>query len=661
MPKMDRASDDALIVFTPSGRRGRFPVGTGVLDAARGLGVDIDSVCGGRGLCGHCQIAVSAGAFPKFGLTSAAEHLSPKGDVETTFADRNGLAPERRLACVAAALADVVIDVPQESQVHKQVVRKRAEARAIDIDPVMRLHFVTLKPPRLDDQASDRARLENALAADWGLTDLDWDLSALHALSAALREDNWQATVLVRNSRQVVGVLPGLRDRLFGLAIDVGTTTIAVHLCDLASGSVEAAIGAMNPQIRFGEDVMSRISFVQLNPDQAAAPTSIVRDAINQLAKQAATAAGVTPADIVEATFVGNPTMHHLLLGLNPLQLGSVPFPLVTDSAVTVSAHALDLDLHPGARCYVLPCIAGHVGADTAGVILSEAPHQSDALMLTVDIGTNAEIVLGDKRGLVACSCPTGPAFEGAQISCGQRAAPGAIERVRIDRDTLVPRFKVIGCDLWSDDPAFAEAVATLGVTGICGSGIVEAVAEMVLAGIVAPSGLVDGRGRQDHPHIVPTGRSFAYRLHDGPPAMLITQHDVRAIQLAKAALQASIRLLMEQIGATVVDRIVLTGAFGTYIDPFHAMVLGMIPECDPTRVDAAGNAAGTGARIALLNRAARGEIETLARAVEKVETAAAPQFQDYFVAAMAFAPTVVAVERDNAGAESPAPASMRT
>jgi uncharacterized 2Fe-2S/4Fe-4S cluster protein (DUF4445 family) len=442
----------------------------------------------------------------------------------------------------------------------------------------------------------------------------------------------------VRAARSVVGVWPGFHDRALGLAIDVGTTTIAAHLCDLASGAVVASVGAMNPQIRFGEDVMSRLSFVQLNPDDAQAPTAAVRAAINRLAAEAAAEAGAEAGDILEMAIVGNPTMHHLLLGLDPSSLGQAPFTLVTDAALSVAARDLCLALHPAASAYVLPCIAGHVGADAAGVLLSEAPHRSDAMTLIVDIGTNAEIMLGNRERLLACSSPTGPAFEGAQISCGQRAAPGAIERVRIDRATLAPRFKVIGCDAWSDEPGFARDVAGVGVTGICGSGIVEAVAEMYLAGIVTRSGLVDGAGAGDArcPYVVPCDKAFGYQLHPGPPAIRISQHDVRAIQLAKAALYAGTRLLMDHMAVESVDRIVLSGAFGSYIDARYAMALGMIPDCDPSKVSAAGNAAGTGARIALLNKAARREIESLARRVEKVDTAGAKRFQDYFVAAMA-------------------------
>jgi uncharacterized 2Fe-2S/4Fe-4S cluster protein (DUF4445 family) len=392
----------------------------------------------------------------------------------------------------------------------------------------------------------------------------------------------------------------------------------------------------MNPQIRFGEDLMSRVSYVMLHPGSVQELTRAVRGCLNGLVAELTADAGFGPADVLEVTLVGNPIMHHLALGIDPTQLGGAPFTLATDLALRLRAADLELGVHPGARAYVLPCVAGHVGADTAGVLLAEAPHLRDEVSLLVDVGTNAEIVLGGRDRLLAASSPTGPAFEGAQISGGQRAAPGAIERVRIDRGTLEPRVRVIGTQAWSHEPAFAGTT----VTGICGSGIIEAVAELYLAGVLKADGALDGSAAVRTPRVVPDGRTFAYVLHDAAeqrgPRLLITQNDVRQVQLAKAALQAGCRLLMDRLGVDAVDRVRLAGAFGAHIDPVHALVLGMVPDCDPDRVSSAGNAAGTGARIALLNRAARGEIEALVRRVEKVETAVEPRFQEHFVEAMA-------------------------
>ena len=640
------AEGEALVIFTPSGRRGRVPRGTRVLDAARRLGVDLDSVCGGRGICSKCQVAPAFGDFPKHGLRSAADALSAWNAVEARYAEKRGLAAGRRLGCQARIEGDVVIDVPPESQVHRQVVRKRAEARAIVMDPAVRPFYVEVAEPDMHEPSGDFERLCRALEAQWGIGAVEASLPVLARLQPALRQGGWTITCVIHREGEtgparLLEVWPGFREGpLLGLAIDLGSTTIAGHLCDLATGEVLASAGLMNPQIRFGEDLMSLVSWAMMNPGGAAEMTEAVRDALGALARAAAAEAGVSPDAIFEAVIVGNPVMHHLLLGIDPVELGQAPFALAAAGALRFGAAEIGLGLHAEARVYVLPCIAGHVGADAAAVALSEAPDRSDELMLVVDVGTNAEILLGDRSRILACSSPTGPAFEGAQIAFGQRAAPGAIERVEIDPVTKVPRFRVIGCELWSDAPGFAEAVGATGITGICGSGIIEAIAEMRMAGLVDASGLIGSAEQTGSERSVPEGRTHAYLLHDGSaaggPRILVTQGDVRAIQLAKSALYAGARLLMDRMGVDDVARVVLAGAFGAHISPKHAMVLGMIPDCGIGQVSSAGNAAGTGARIALLNAAARHEVEALVRRIEKVETAIEPQFQAHFVAANA-------------------------
>ena len=637
MAEGSRSRSGAQVVFTPSGRRGRFPAGTKVLDAARALGVDLDSVCGGRGICGRCQIVQSIGEFPKHGIDSRADHLSEFGPIEQRYHEKRApLTPGRRLGCSTRIRGDVVIDVPPDSQVHRQVVRKRAEVHAIQVDPVVRLHFIEVAPPDMHEPAGDLRRVGTALREEWGVEDVRCDLAVLGTLQTALRAGGWQVTAAVHGGRDLIAVWPGFRDRAYGAAVDVGSTTIAAHLCDLTSGAVLASAGAMNPQIRFGEDLMSRVSYVMMHPGGEREMTAAVRTAIRELLHEAAAQGGTSPEEILDVTLVGNPIMHHLLLGLSPVELGQAPFALAVDGAVGLEADALALGLHPGARAYVLPCVAGHVGADTAGVILSEAPYQRDEVSLVVDVGTNAEIVLGSRERMLAASSPTGPAFEGAQISCGQRAAPGAVERVRIDPETLEPRYRIIGNEAWSDAPGFVGAGAGAAVTGICGSGIIEVVAEMYLAGIVDEDGVILPGGAARSDRIVEDGRTFAYVLHRGEVELRVTQNDVRAIQLAKAALYAGVRLLMDRLGVERVDRIRLAGAFGSHIDVKYAMVLGLVPDCALEHVTSAGNAAGTGARIALLDRGARPEIERVVRRIEKVETAVEPRFQAHFVEAMA-------------------------
>ncbi|HXW09803.1 MAG TPA: ASKHA domain-containing protein [Steroidobacteraceae bacterium] len=626
-----------LVVFMPSGKRGHFPIGTPLLTAARQLGVDIDSVCGGRAICGRCQVLVAEGEFAKHGVRSHAASLSPRSGTEQRYETRRGLAEGRRLSCQARIEGDLVVDVPPESQVHRQVVRKAAEARDIELYPLVKLHYVEVAEPDMHDPTGDLQRLEAALEREWQLRDLDCDLSVLQRLQPVLRQGQWKVTAAVHDASRIVAVWPGFHETVHGLAVDVGSTTIAAHLCNLVTGEVVASAGRMNPQIRYGEDLMSRVSYSMMNPGGAAQMTQVVREALSDIARELAATAGVECDSILEVTLVGNPIMHHLVLGIDPVELGGAPFALAIDRAVTLTAAELGIALHPSARVYALPCIAGHVGADAAGVILAERPDLADEMTLLVDVGTNAEIVLGDRRRLVACSSPTGPAFEGAQISCGQRAAPGAIERVRIDRATLEPRFQVIGSELWSDEPGFADAVGSPGVTGVCGSGIIEVIAGMYLAGIITQDGSFDGSLASRSPRVVPDGRTFSYVLHeDAHRTLAITQNDVRAIQLAKAALMAGIRLLMERLGVTTVDRIRLAGAFGAHIDVKYAMVLGMIPDCDLSKVTSAGNAAGTGARIALLDSRSRATIEALVRQVEKIETAIEPRFQKHFVEAMA-------------------------
>ncbi len=640
---------DPLVIFTPSGKRGRFPVGTPVLTAARQLGVDLDSVCGGRGICSKCQITPSYGEFSKHGVTVAEGALSEWNEVEARYDRIRGLKQGRRLGCQARLQGDIVIDVPAESQVHKQVVRKAATVRDITMDPATHLHYVEVAEPDMHSPSGDLERLKDALARDWQIdtANLRIDLPVLSKLQPALRKGKWAVTVALHKGHadrheRILDIWPGFYEgRLYGLAIDLGSTTIAAHLCDLRNGEVKASAGIMNPQIRFGEDLMSRVSYAMMNPGGDKEMTRAVRDALNALTVEIATEAEIDPAQIMEAVFVCNPVMHHLLLGIDPVELGQAPFALATSDAMSLDARELDLDaMNAAARIYLLPCIAGHVGADCAAVALSEEPYKSEDLVLIVDVGTNAELLLGDKRRVLACSSPTGPAFEGAQISSGQRAAPGAIERVEIDPVTKEPRFKVIGSDLWSTDEGFSQATATTGITGICGSGIIEAVAEMRAAGLVDPGGLNGSAEQTGTPRMIPEGRTHSYVLHDataeGGALISVTQGDIRAIQLAKSALYAGARLLMDELGVDKVDRVVLAGAFGAHISPKHAMILGMIPDVPLDRVFSAGNAAGTGARIALCNRAARAGIEATVREIHKVETAIEPRFQEHFVAANA-------------------------
>ena len=543
----------------------------------------------------------------------------------------------RRLACQCKIEDDLVIDVPATSQVHIQLVRKAADNRVIDLRPPVRLCFIEVREPDMHEPSGDLRRVIEALEAQWPdrvSGPVSCDLHVLQQLQMALRKGKWTVTIALRAGCQIVAVWPGLKHQILGAAVDVGSTTMSAHICDMNDGTVLASTGIMNPQIRFGEDLMSRVSYGIMNEGGAAEMTKAVCEGLQQLIAGGAEQAGCTTDDVLEVVLVGNPVMHHLLLGIDPVELGGAPFALAVDTATEIKADEINLSLNKGSRIYILPCIAGHVGADAAGVVLAEAPQDGSDVQLLIDVGTNAEIVLGNKDRLLAASSPTGPAFEGAQISSGQRAAPGAIERLRINPETFEPRFSVIGSDIWSDEDGFDEAVSDTGITGICGSGIIEALGEMYLTGLITADGVIDGNLASRTERIEADGRTFKYRITD---TVTILQNDIRAIQLAKAALHAGFKLLMDKMRIKTVDRVVLAGAFGTHIDPKYAMVLGMVPDCALPNVVAAGNSAGAGARMALLNTDARVSIEQTVRRIEKIETAVEADFQDHFVRAMAF------------------------
>ena len=645
MTKNNKETSSAVI-FMPSGRRGSIEDGTTVLEAARQLGVKIESICGAKMTCNKCLIRVEEGNFAKHGIYSAADHLSAPGEGELQLLEKLD-SLDSRLSCQARILDDVLIFVPEESRGQKQIIRKSATERAIDIDPAIRQYYVEVTPAILGEHRGDWGRLQDALAETWDLHNLQIDLRVLQQLQAALREEAWAVTVTIwqdlRHAWHVIDVQPGYVEGAYGLAVDIGSTTVAGYLCDLRTGAILATESTMNPQVAYGEDLMSRISYAIENKDGLEKMHKAIIDTINRLAARAAREAGLRTRDIYEAVFVGNTTMIHILLDIHPVEIGGAPFALANRDAMDLTANELGLHLHPGARVHVLPAEAGHVGADNVGALIAEESYKREEIILLVDVGTNAEIVLGNKDWMFSASSPTGPAFEGAQILHGMRAAPGAVERVRIDPQTQEPRFRVIGEERWSNewdlspDADLADQPATL-AAGICGSGIIEVVAELYMSGVL----LANGRFNPtcSSPRLHRDGSNVAYELAtaeettSGRPLM-ITQRDVRNIQLAKAALYAGAKLLMKRAGIEKVDKVILAGAFGSYIDTTHAMVLGLVPDCDLEQVFAVGNAAGDGARIALLNKKKRLEAQELVEWVTYVETAVDPDFQAEFAEAI--------------------------
>jgi len=632
------------VVFTPSGIQGEVEKNTDIMTAAIQLGADIATLCGGNGQCARCKIQISSGEFAKHNITSKQENLSGFTDTEKKRLSKSALDSGYRLACRAKILDNIVVDVPVESQIHDQVIRKAASALNSQFMTSalssIQLIEVLVEEPLLDSPTGDLERLLHSIELASGLSGLSIEPCLITSLQKTLRKEHWKVTVAVYEMSKIIAIWPGKQTKVYGLAVDIGSTTIAGHLCDLITGKVLASHGLMNPQIKYGEDLMSRVSYVMMNPGGDKKMTIAVREGIANMVDILLKETNVDRDKLLDAVFVGNPIMHHLFLGIDPIELGGAPFALATQSAVSLPASYLSLNLAEGAQIYMPPCIAGHVGADAAAVVLAEAPYQQDKITLIIDVGTNAEIILGNKHKLVAASSPTGPAFEGAQIENGQRAAPGAIDRVRIDPITLEPKITIIGVDSWSDEEGFEAGIAKTPITGICGSGIIEAIACMFLAGVIMPDGLIDGEKSAHSDRVVKNGKTWAYRLVDDRyghnASVLITQNDVRAIQLAKATLYASIKLLMVKINVKTIDRICFAGAFGAHIDPLYAMLLGMIPDCPLDAVTSVGNSAGTGAQIALSCTNARREIESEVLKLEKIETATEPNFQEYFVNAMA-------------------------
>jgi uncharacterized 2Fe-2S/4Fe-4S cluster protein (DUF4445 family) len=626
-----------LVIFQPSGRRGEVPEGTILLDAARDLGVEIESICAGQQTCGKCKILVETGNFQKYGVQSANDHLSPSGESERDYWERRKIDGDYRLSCAARVQGPLVITVPEESQARKQIVRKSATERVIELDPAIRQYYVNVTPSTLGDERGDWQLLQAALHDQFGLGDLRIDLPALRTLQDTQRAGKWGVTVSVWDDWEVIRVQSGYAEGAYGLAVDIGTTTVVAHLCDLRTGAVLATESMMNPQVPFGEDILSRISYLQSQEDGLARLNAAIIEGLNKLAMRAARSAAISPDDITDVALVGNTVMHHIVLNISPVHIGGSPFTLATYDPVDVKARDLGLDaINRCAQVHVLPCEAGYVGADNVAVLLAEEPHRQDEIVLVIDIGTNGEILLGNREHLLSASSPTGPAFEGAQITHGMRAAPGAIERVRIDPQTLTPRFRVIGDERWSDEMPPEEIQAA----GICGSGIIEVVAELFARGIV----LASGKFNVDtpSPNFRPTQQVGEYVLADAAQTstgheIVITQQDIRAVQLAKAALYAGAKLLMARRGVDQLDRVILAGAFGSYISKEHAMLIGLFPDCDLESVYAVGNAAGDGARIALLSRTKRREAREAARWVDYVETAVEMEFQNQFVAAINF------------------------
>ena len=623
------------IIFQPSGRRASVPEGTTVLDAARKLGVGIEAVCGEHMVCGKCRVKVMEGEFPKEGISSSMANLSTMAEDEKEILEKKGIEDDTRLACSAAVLGDVLIFVPEASRTGKQIVSKAAGKIKVKIKPAVEKLYVELPEPTLEDPYGDLERLCTGLEEIYGRKKLTIDYRALQALPDVLRNSDWKVTVTLWQKQEIIRVEPGRVETNVGLAVDVGTTTVAAYLTDLNTGEVLTTESMMNPQVKFGEDVMSRITYIMLNEEAGLKELQdTIVEGLNTIAKKAAEKVDLTPEDISEMTLVGNTAMHHILLGINPEYIGLAPFAPALHQSVDIKAERFGIKILPAGNIHMLPIEAGFVGADNVGCLIADVPHRRQKMTLLIDIGTNGELIFGNKDKLISCSCATGPALEGAQIEYGIRAAPGAIEKLKIDPKTLDPAYKVIGNDNWSDGKTDMQA------RGICGSGIIDAIAEMFKAGIIKKNGQINLeldsprlREGTKMPEYVVAWKNETAIGED----IVVNQADVRAIQLAKGALYSGCLIMMRKLGVKQFDRLAVAGAFGNHVDKVQAMVMGMYPDCDLKKVEFLGNAAGDGARIVLLNVDKRREANRIARQVEYVELALEEDFNDRFGEAMQF------------------------
>jgi len=580
--------------FEPVGRRGEFSGDQSLLECARKLSVDLVSICGGIGSCDHCKIQVISGKVSRPTLEEEAELGASQ------------LEQGYRLACQTYPESDVKLHVPPESLTAPQ--RTQIEGLDIDVEPDPPVHGLEaqLTPPTLESPQADAQNLLAALAAQ-GVEVERIDFRVEQSLSKQIRENDWQVKVALRGDEIVAVGAPSTR--WLGLAVDIGTTKVAGYLIDMESGKTLGAKGMMNPQISYGEDVVARIVAASKAPEDAAHLQSLLTEALSQIASELTAEVDAKPEDVVEAVVVGNTAIHHLFLGLPVKQLGLSPYVPTVDAAMDVKARELGLRIAPGAYVHLLPNIAGYVGADHVAMLLATRLADVDKVTLAIDIGTNTEICLNHQGRMTSVSCASGPAFEGAHIRFGMRAAPGAIEHVRLENERLE-----------------IQTIANKPPVGICGSGLLDVVAQLRLNGIVERSGKMGAyplvRGLNGKTEFVLAERQD---LDD----ITLSQKDVRELQLAKAAIRLGIQALVEAEGLTESDleQVIIAGAFGTFIDVESAITIGMLPDLPLERFKQVGNAAGTGARLALISQVEREKAGEIARRDDYIELAKIPNF----------------------------------
>ncbi len=655
--------DKAKIIFQPSGRRGEVKKGITIIEASRLLGVDIEALCGEKKVCGKCKVRIEEGAFEKFGINSSLGHVSAWQDEEDKFINERQKKEGFRLGCCAKIQGDLLIFVPEESRAGKQVVSKAARDIPIKWNPAVKLYTVSLTPPTFEDPLGDFERMAQGLEKGYGLKDLTIDWLALKGLAATVRQGTWQITAAVWMDKEIIKLWPGHREDYYGLAIDIGTTTVAAYLCNLHTMEVIDTVSMMNPQCKYGEDVMSRITYHMQNEGGLKRMSADIMEGLNSLIGQACenthppkkkmagpdgeatpaeapeegrTYLRLLPQDLLDVTVGGNTAMHHIFLGLDPQYVGLAPFPPVVHRSLDIKARDLGININQSSYVFVMPNEAGFVGADNVCVLVAEKPHQSEEMQLIIDIGTNGELVLGNKDGLISSSCATGPALEGAQIAFGMRAAPGAIERISIDPETHEVDYKVIGREAWRSFSKPEE----MKTKGICGSGILDVLAELYRAGVILKSGRFANEQKSNRFRQNQETKQKEFVIAWAAEAsigkdVVITQKDIRQIQLAKGALYTGCKLMMRRMGVDKVESIKIAGAFGTHVDTKKALIMGLFPDCDVARVVSVGNAAGDGARVVLLNRDMRRQANWIARNVRYIELTVEKDFEQQFMESM--------------------------
>jgi uncharacterized 2Fe-2S/4Fe-4S cluster protein (DUF4445 family) len=622
------------VVFQPSGLRGKITDGASILEASRKLGAGIESICGGKGVCGKCRVRIEEGFFAKYGIDSSINSVKNTGQANREFLKPREMKQGYRLACQTHIHGDLVVFIPEQSRKGQQVIRKEATLRKIKINPAVKKYPLELEPATLHDTLGDWERLQNALVNTHKLTNLSIDYSVLQKLQNTVRDKGWQITVSVWQGKEIIDVTAGKTANAYGLAVDIGTTTVAGYLCDLNTGDVLATDSMMNPQVAYGEDVMSRIGYAYRGKKQLRQMNRSIIQGLNQIISRVVGKAGIRRWEIIDMAVVGNTCMHHLFLDINPRFLGKTPFTPSVHHSLDIKARDLGLKIAAGAYVHVLPIEAGFVGADNVGVLIAEKPYEQDKIVLIIDIGTNGELIMGNREKLLSTSCATGPAFEGAEITHGMRASPGAIEKLEIDPGTKEVRFKVIGNDNWNTDDR------NIGALGICGSAIFDVAAQMFLAGIIDKSGRFNNNLKSRRFRIVDDSAEFVIAWADETAIgqdIVVRQKDIRAIQLAKGAMYSGAKTMMNRLGLEKIDKVILAGAFGSYIDKKSAAVIGLFPDCPVKNVTAVGNAAGDGARIALLNIDKRREADKVARQVEYIELTVEPVFNAAFIDSLSF------------------------